>query len=425
MQSDKKVKTVLILAFFYPPENKIGAIRLSKFSKYLLKHGIKPIVVTSAKHNTLNTIEPEIPEELIHYVDWFDTSIHIQKLYDSKNPVLHFIGQVLFKLVPNSPGRWPEIRTWFWRKPAFKKSLEIISKEKIDVILSTSPPPAAIFIASKLKKKTGIPWVTDYRDPWSFNPYIKNKFLINCIDSNLEKNLLKNVDAIVTVSTELKNLFVDFAVKKAFLVYNGFDTSRIYDSSVEPTIKSDKLSIIHTGTLYKDKSDPIPLFRAVNILRKKGVDISKLLIQFYGSNPSYLKKLADEYEINDIVELKGSVDRSEIEKIQRSAGILLLLVWKDEVAKITLTGKFFEYLVAKRPILAIAYPGEIKRILSETKTGILLNQPEEIADFLENSLGSYNNDPNLGFGFSKNEIDFYSRENQTLKLIEVFNEVIK
>ena len=419
MQSNNKVKTVLILAFFYPPENAIGATRLSKFSKYLLKHGIKPIVVTPKKYNLNHPVQPEIPEELIHYVDWYDTSKHIQKLYASKNPLLHFFGQVLFKIIPGSPGRWPEIRSRFWRKPALKKALEIISKEKVDIILSTVSPPAALFIAEELKKKTSIPWVADYRDPWSFNPYFKKRPLLDWIDRYQEKRLLKNVDAIITVSSALKEMFVNFAGKNTYVVYNGFDSVK-----KKQFMKGDRLTIIHTGAIYKGKRDPSPLFKAVNLLQKKGVDTGKLHIQFYGGNVKIIRELVNNYGLNDMIELKNLVSREEIEKIQQSAGILLLLTWNNKVAKGTLTGKLFEYLGVRRPILAIAYPGEIKRILEKTKTGVLLNHPEEIADFLEKSLSMHQRKPDLGFEFDDTEINFYSRENQTVRLEEVLNSVV-
>jgi hypothetical protein len=143
--------------------------------------------------------------------------------------------------------------------------------------------------------------------------------------------------------------------------------------------------------VYPGKQDPEPLFRALGALRREIPDLPKRLsIDFYGYDDPALRALQARHEVNDCVALRGFVPYRESIAAQRAADALLFLDWNDAAAEGMMTGKLFEYLGSRRPILALG-PGpdsEAARLIATTGAGTTLTREEEIVQYLRRLLAS-------------------------------------
>lgn len=419
----KPSKTVLIISFAYPPLAAIGSRRVSKISKELLEIGWTPIIVTAAAPKELYTSEIEIPTELVHHVDWFDLWKWINLL--EVNFVGRFISKVLKKMIPYTSAGLPEFRRSRWINKAYEEALSITKKHKIDVIYSSFTPPASIRVAYKLNKETKIPWVNEYRDLWTGNPYVKRNYLSEFFNSVLERKLIKNTAALVTVSTLLKEELIKLHNKKTYVVYNGFD-----EKDTRTSLPSEKEFVIsYTGSLYKGVRDPEMLFKAMALLRNSGYEFLDLIkIKFYGPGvPDILRLQILKYKMENFVSTSESVSHEKVVDIQKNSSLLLLLGQNTPSDAGIVTGKFFEYIGRRKNILAITYPyGSVADILEETGLGQVLVSDEAIAEYLKDKVAFFKQmDLHLGGRFNEVAIDIYSRKNQALKLSEVLKSVIK
>ena len=166
---------------------------------------------------------------------------------------------------------------------------------------------------------------------------------------------------------------------------------------------SEKFTIVHTGSIYPGKRDPGALFEALSEMLSEDASLAESIeVNLYGQRQErLLKPIIDRLGISPMVNFKGSVSKLESIQAQKRATLLLLLSWNNKIAEGTVTGKLFEYIAAGRPILALSYPGVIKKVLESDNIGVVINDSENIQSFLssaiehwknkEMSLGGYNN----------------------------------
>lgn len=422
-----KNKNILIISFAYPPLAAIGARRIAMIAKELSSSGYTPYVLTAKNPPQKHTLDNLISDDLVYHINWRDIwklKYQLDKLFLTRP-----IGKVIEYVYPFGSNTIPERRRSFWINPAIEKGMEIIEKYDIDLIYSSYSPPASIRVASALKQATGIPWINEYRDLWTGNPYLKLSKRNKRKNYNLEKSLIKNVDALVTVSEPLKEDLIKLHNKPTYVIYNGIDLD--VNMKLEDNIQmnnTNKVEIVYAGSIYKGKRDPLPLFEALNILKiKNPILYKKLTVNFYGPNlMKILKKDIEILELEDVVKLNNSVSHKEVLKIQEKADILLLLGWNNKADEGVLTGKIFEYLGMKKPILALGYKnGAIDKVLKQTNTGEIINEPKEIYKYLVKMSNLTKNDHELK-SFKKNIlIESFSRKNQVSYLIDIFNNYIK
>lgn len=420
-----KKKHILIISFAYPPLNFIGAFRISKISKNLLEEGYIPHVITADHGDPDVKSEIEIPDDLVHYVKWNDPYRMVVYFLSKNNLLFQFLGKVLRVLIPFGTTRLPEVRRQFWRKPAYQKALELIEKYPIEIIYSSSSPPSSAIIASRLQQRKGIPWIAEFRDLWTGNPYNTKNKIHHFFEERIEKKILSRASAFITISKPLAVELERMHKKPCYIVYNGFDSE---DYKGKPIEFGNKFIITHAGSIYKGKRDPSSLFEAINILKgEKDPLVKNIEVLFYGARlERVIGELIKKYGVQDNVTIVGLKPRKEIITVQKKSALLLLLTWVDVRAIGTLTGKIFEYLGCKRPILAVSLKGgAIDQLLDESNTGTVLNESQEIAEFLKEKLQDWNdNKYSLGFEFKDVNIDSYSRSNQTKQLIKVIEKTL-
>ena len=252
----------------------------------------------------------------------------------------------------------------------------------IDAILSTAPPITTHVIAREARSILKCPWIADFRDLWAMNLDNPNGTLFRMFDRSLEKRWLVAADALVTVSRPWADrLQESYPHKPVHVITNGFDPDDFAD---DPTPLSSYFSISYTGQLYAGRRDPTALFEVVHELIEEGiVDRKQMRIRFYGPIEPWVEPLVDRYDLKGVVEVHGSIGRSEALQRQQESQLLLLLGWANPQETGQHTGKLFEYFGARRPILAVGgVAGVLTETLEETGAGVHALSKPQLRQFL-------------------------------------------
>jgi len=320
-----------------------------------------------------------------------------------------------------------------WFKPAFKVASKLLEKENFDAIISSFSPATAHLIANKLKNKykqnsfakgKKIPWVAEFRDLWTQNDNYSFPWWRKIFETRLELNTLSTADVLITVSHPLSEKLKKFYKKeKIYVITNGFDPEKVNEPSLELT---KKFTITYTGQIYFQKRDPLKIIVALkDLIAEKIIDPNDIDLRFFGSESFFLHKEIEKYKLSSVVKEYDKIPREEVLKKQRESQILLLLKWEDPKEKGVYSGKIFEYLAAKRPILATGGSKDvISELLEETKAGIDALTVEEIKIALKSFYYEYKQKRKVSFNGDIEEINKYSYREVAKKFADVLNQTI-
>jgi len=438
IEAQGKQKKVLVISFHFPPRNSVASVRLGKFVKYLPQFGWKPTVLTvNEVKGSSQDLPVEIDEVNIFRTPYFALGSTIsyeltggQRTIYQAPPRSSTWRKAFYKLIRLMRPVYtlPVIRILTlepigWYRHALKKGLEILSKEKFDIIFSSYGPSMSHFIASKLHKQTGVPWVAEFRDLWSLNHYLRKIQPFHFLDKELEKRIMKGSCLLVTVSEPAAKQLQTLHSKKVVTIPNGFDKEDYLDNVLLTT----KFTITYTGNIYPGKQDPSPLFRAIAQMKEEGeLSSDNFEVRFFGAGTlTSLLPAIKHYHLERIVKIYGLVPFKESILRQKESTVLLLLGWNDPREKGVYTAKIFEYLGARRPILAIGLKGDVvDELLKETGAGVMISEADEIKTLLSQWMKEFKQ---LGEVLSHFKPDSaavyrYTREKEAAKLAQLLEE---
>ena len=413
---------VLIITYYWPPAGGSGVQRWLKFVKYLQEFGIEPVVYTVENANYLKqdiSLLNEVPKgiKILKQPIWEPTDFLFWKKNKHKNKGISNVSKGGFLSFIRGNFFIPDPKI-FWVKPSVNYLQKYLDNHAIDVIISTGPPHSMHLIAEKLHQKNTIKWLADFRDPWS-NLYYNKDFNQLAFAKNknkrLEERILRNSDCILTVSNSLKEELAKTA-KKVEVITNGFDDEFLASKNV---ILDTKFSISYIGLLPK-QSNPNLLFKVLKGLCKESETFKKdLQLNFIGDISEEVKVEILANKLNENTDFVGYVSHQEAIAYQNKSQVLLLLIPNVKNNKGILTGKLFEYLKAKRPILAIGpEKGDLATILQETNSGVIVNFDAEEKLKLEIvALYQKYKEDKLTVNFSN--IEKYHRKELTKKLASI------
>ena len=434
----KKMKKVLILTYYWPPGGGAGVQRCLKFVKYLREFGYEPIVYTS-----LNGEMPVIDNSLMRDIP---EGVRVLKtpIWEPYNLYKSFIGQgkdekinAAFLTEKKKPSLTQKVSVWlrgnifipdarkFWIKPSVKYLTHYLKDNPVDIIFSSGPPHTMHLIAYHLKKKFNIPWVADFRDPWTNIDYYKDLMLSPAADKKhhrLEQLVVTTADKVVVIGDTMKTEFETLSGRKVDVIYNGFDTDDIDNSA---GIKRDeKFSLAHIGTLVKTRN-PMVLWKTLSelVANDKGF-ADDLLIKLVGKVDFSVRESLKEYELEKYVQYTEYLPHGEIGGVQKASQVLLLLLNNTPNAKGILTGKFFEYLASERPILCIGLTdGDAAKIIDNTKAGYTIGFEDSVS-MKKTILRLYDDYKNGSLIVNSQNINQYSRRNLTHQLADLMNKTL-
>jgi glycosyltransferase involved in cell wall biosynthesis len=407
-------KLLVISGRGFPPENETGITRVLKFVKYLGRFGFRSVVLA-----------PRINVETTKDSALLDEVPSDAKVVRTANLSLMLQHHSMEKIAKSSFVFDADIG---WFPTAYRKGLRIIKGEGIDAIYSSSPPATSHVIAHFLKQKTGLPWIADFRDPWTqFEDYWSLSDAHKKFEENVEKKVMGSADRIVFVTEPQLSDFGDkypAMADRLILIPNGFDPE---DFAGIKAVEDSRMVFSYVGTVYHHY--PLSFLKAFKELAAEIPDFEKKVrVVFCGKiHPGKIKEIRG-FRLNGMVDVRGLVTQREaLEQLVNSDVLLLSFADKTEFTKIYTT-RLFNYLAANRFIMAtIPEVSLVANLIKEANSGVVFdpNDTNAIKDGILGLYNEYNSKGKVGVEQKKEAFSKFNRVDQSQKLAGILNEIVE
>jgi glycosyltransferase involved in cell wall biosynthesis len=384
---------VLLIAHTFPPYNTSGSVRAAKLAEYLLECGYDVRVISGRPLPYPETLLSSFPKNRVTPTHWRVIEAPLDVL---RARLGHRVGRQTSSGPDGGPSRpslaaravvayrsllsIPDAKAG-WILPATAAGRRLFRSWQPGLIYSTALPFSSHIVAARLAKAAGCPWVGEYRDLFSGNPYREVWRARARLDEAIERRTMSSASALISVSPLMTDYLARMHKKPAVTIMNGFDPAdfeRAPDLTAE--FDSAKIAIIYTGIIYPGRRDPSLLFEA---LRRLGRDRHRFDVRFYGQSLEGVTDAARRFGVEDIVRTFAPVPYLTSLGLQMAADVLLLLLWDSPFEKMVLTGKLFEYVGAGRPILSLGCEdGAAAGLVRERALGLATNDADAIVSYL-------------------------------------------
>lgn len=410
-------RTALLIAFQFPPMRGSSAIqRTLRFAQHLPKFGWTPIVLTAtpgAYESVSAGADSDTGAIEVHRARAFDAARHLS----------------LFGRYPRSlaiPDRWVT-----WKYSAVPTALRLIREQRIDVVWTTFPIATAHEIGLAVARRSGVPWVAEFRDPMWQGDYPPDT-RVNGAWKQLESRVFEEARRVIVTTPgaarDYRARFPAFGDSNIAVVENGFDEdafanaeSRIRSRPSSAPARDGRLTLLHSGVIYPSERDPTCLFDAIALLRQRGDPAaSRLELKLRATgNDSQFRRMIDDRGIGDIVRLEPAVDYvSALEEMLTVDGLLIL---QAANCNAQVPAKIYEYFRAGRPIIALTdAEGDTAGVLQRAGASLIapLDSVGEIVDALREFVRRA--DARHWQPMNAETARGYSREHRTAELAAVF-----
>lgn len=453
---------ILIIAFHFSPAQKIGAVRPSKLAKYLIKLGNDVTVLTVDANNIKNNIDPLLNNEKNLYgnvcrikVGYLGrvadkgtkfisrTSKQAVRIKSDNNKSYNAINEKIYiKVFKNIKNKIIKILNLIyycsWLKNC-KKYMRLNYKIKsFDYVFSTYGPYEDLVIgAYAMKKGYSNYWIADFRDTIikkedSLIDYYKNISML--------KKVCKKATFITSVSKTglyaaynlLPNPIKELAYKKTYTLYNGFDSDDYnYDFSILKNNNS-CFKLAYCGALYGNKRDLTLLFEALNeLISERKIEQDDIRIQYAGSQYKWLLAQARNYKMESVLVNYGIIPRPESIALQAQSDAILVATWNEDTVdgKGIITGKVYESILVKKPVLAIVCgscpDSELGQLLSEYRMGSAfetsdINAKDKLKMWIVNQIEFKKSNKKLE-EYREDTYNYFHYNEITKRLLEIIN----
>lgn len=393
------MKKVLIISYYWPPAGGGGVQRWLKMTKYLPDLSWEPTIFTPSNgeapvidQSLINEIHPNL--KTIKTPIWEPYSFYKRLTGKKKSDKVYsgFISDkkesFAQKLSVFIRGNFfiPDARR-FWISPSVRFLTEHLKSNSYDAIISTGPPHTTHLIALSITKHTKIPWVADFRDPWTNIDFYDQLRLTSWADrkhKRLEQNVLKSADEIVTVSNHWAGDFKDLSGRNINVIRNGYDHA---DFLNKPNILDEKFTICHVGSMNKDRN-PDGLWSALQQLIQDNAFASKLSIKLIGQVDHQVFQSIENHGLTPYLNHIPFIPHSDVIPELQKSQTLLLPINDTPNSLGVVPGKIYEYLGACRPILGIGpKQGDSAEIIKESGAGQMFEYND--VDGIANQIKSY------------------------------------
>jgi glycosyltransferase involved in cell wall biosynthesis len=364
------VRSLLLLTYHFPPSAASGAFRLLGFARHLPTLGWGVQVVAPP------TLPWEPSDPLL--TDRLPEGVHVHPALYSQAMLTKPVRKI-----------WPYA---FWLPTAWRVAERAVSRHRPDIILTSGPPHEIHLLGAYFRRRHGIPWVADFRDPWAVArpPQVH----VTRRERAFEKLVIRHADGLVWNTPRVRDRLREAYPARAdtmVAIENGFDPEGYPDRTRQPG-DAGVVDVLHAGMVYMGR-DPRPLFDALKLLQSRRTDgLPSIRISFLGLKQDFTVDLESEARrrgLEDSIRVEGHLPYEATLQRMVDADVLLLL---DSPGRhMGVPAKLYEYLGAGRPVLALAErDGDIAAVLRHGAGTFRIvdpRQPGEIADALEQLVG--------------------------------------
>jgi glycosyltransferase involved in cell wall biosynthesis len=355
-------RSILLVAYFYPPCRDTGATRPASMARWLCRLGHRVTVLTTSAYGSSASGGPERVVRTTDAQLWrarLHGSGTVDALYDADT----YGGRphALSSLIV------PEPLALAWTPFARSRALALRRERDFDCVITSSPPESAHAVGMALRRR-GMPWVADVRDGWTFEP-LRPRFPTAAqrhLDERIERRWLGAADAVVCVSEPAAADLRRRGIAEPALVANGWDPELAPASTGVPAglLDAERVSLVYTGRFGGYGRDPTPLLNGLARLARDDPSSAGALELVIAAplTPGEAELFARDVFPARVV-LAGSLSRERALALQREADALLLLAQPSRSQLLNI--KLFEYLAAGRPVLALAEGTEAGRVVAE------------------------------------------------------------
>ena len=386
------MKRVLVIAYYWPPSGGSGVQRWVKFAKYLPQEGWQPVIYTpeNPEYTAIDhTLEAEIPHtvEIVRRPITEPYNLY-RKLMgkgastDMKTLTAGASGGAVTEISSGRKSFKQRLSLWIrgnlfvpdprvgWVKPSVRFLKQYLAEHPVDVIVTTGPPHSMHLIGQRLHKELGLPWIPDFRDPWSRMYYLKHLPMSARTWRRLramEQSVLDECSTVLAVTPLVQEEFQAQTKTPVAMITNGYDGGD-FEQAVEP---DGFFNVVHTGLLAAD-GNPLNFWKALGIKAWADPDFKAALrLRLVGKVDREVYDAIAEAGLKDNVIDLGYRDHLAAVREQLAASVLVLPLRNDPEYRPILPGKLFEYLASRRPILGIGQEdGAMARVLADTGAGV-------------------------------------------------------
>lgn len=433
------MKRVLIITYYWPPSGGSGVQRWLKMSKYFPENGWQPVIYTTdgAEYPVEDpTLEKDVaPEAEVIRRPIIEPYTFYKKFTGMKKGDKVKAGFITEEAKENSwkdkLSIWirgnlfiPDARCW-WIRPSVRYLKQYLKEHPVDAIISTGPPHSMHLIALKLQKTLDIPWIADFRDPWTEIDFYQDLHLTRWADRKhhrLEKQVLTQADKVVTVGWDWAEGLKRHGAPQVDVILNGYDWS--LEPSEQQIPLSQEFTLSHIGLLGPTRNNPI-FWQALGELVNESEELKQhLSIQLIGQVDNSAIKSIEQSGLNDYVTHLPHIPHDEVMQKQCASQVLLLFVNNTPNAKGIMTGKLFEYFSSGRPILCIGpEDGDAAHIISEVKAGVTVgfDDKEKMKAEIMRLYEAYKQ--NISHHTGMDIVKRYSRQVLAAEYVKIINQI--
>ncbi len=394
------MKKVLIVTYVFPPMAAVGGQRLVNFCKFLPEYGWEPVVLTvQGGTNSAWDESPlaDIPNVKIYRTRTFEPLQKWEARHQESKPVAQeSAAPATHPAAPSTPSLASSLKRYlrlalsvpdhaiFWVPLGYFPGMKVIRNEKIDAVMSSSPPVTAHLLASALAKAAKIPHLVDFRDLWTLNhayPLRRYPPSFAKYDRYWEQRVLSRAAHVTTASPgfsgQMEKHLNGMLASRVTTITNGFDYREV-DLKKDYTQVGAKATMrfLYAGSLYAEFNPIFFLECLAGWMAADKIDPSTIAVDFYGNSDRDYSILVERLGLKGSVSFHGFRSRKELLPLFPQADCLLLLLGFGEQYATVIPAKVFDYLAAGTEILALAPAGVSTGIIAQYGAGQALHTPD-------------------------------------------------
>ncbi|MFH1731614.1 MAG: glycosyltransferase [Planctomycetota bacterium] len=407
-------RRVLIISRAYYPHCSPGSHRIAGIAKHLPEFGWTPVIVCPdwTPQNCFERCDASLQCRDTCEVVRVPYAVHAG-----------YTPAALWHRLLNRMHHWslPHLAPLRLLRDLEARAERLLSERTFDAIVASHPPTMALTAAARVSEKSGVPWVADLRDLVVGRRPTPPLCPLKRLHVRRHAAVRRSARALVTVSPPLaERLAQQHPGTPVDVVCNGFDPDN-YADGVEPD--GDRFTMAYCGEIMSTES-PALLFDALDhILRSGAEKLQRFRLRFYGTTPAKVERHLKGRRCAQLVHVMGRVPFDESIRAQQEANALLVLSCPG--TKGILTSKVFEYLGARRPILAVPSDGGvIDLLLEETRAGKIGRTAEEIADILLDWVAEWKENGGPAWHGRAGAVEQYTRRSQAARMAQVLDRAV-